>query len=146
MTEFVPSGTLIIDAPPETPKELASGDKTVVMSGLAASAKASDGNSVDFDFDIGSSAPAAPVPAAALAAPAGNSVDFDFGSISLDLPGAAGAAPAAPADDVATKLDLAKAYQEMGDKDGAKELLKEVAAEGSAAQKAEAQKLLTALD
>ena len=146
VTDFAPSGTLIIDAPPESGKELASGVKTVVMSGLSVTAPAaSDGNSVDFDFDIGSSAPAAPAPAAAPVVPAGNSVDFDFGSISLDLPATAGAAQAAPADDVATKLDLAKAYQEMGDKDGAKELLKEVAAEGSAAQKAEAQKLLTVL-
>ena len=146
VTDFAPSGTVIIDAPLETAKALASGDKTLVMagiSGMAAPAAASNGNSVDFDFDLGSSA-AAPAPAAAPAAPAGNSVDFDFGSISLDFPAAAEGA-AAPADDVATKLDLAKAYQEMGDKDGARELLKEVAAEGSAAQKAEAQKLLTAL-
>ena len=97
---------------------------------------------VDFDFDLGSSSPAPVAAPASAPAPAGNSVDFDFGSISLDLPAAAGAAPA---DDVATKLDLAKAYQEMGDKDGAKELLKEVVAEGSAAQKAEAQKLLAAI-
>ena len=45
-------------------------------------------------------------------------------------------------DELATKLDLAKAYLEMGDKDGAKNLLKEVAAEGSESQIEAAKKLL----
>ena len=35
------------------------------------------------------------------------------------------------ADDVGTKLALAKAYEEMGDHDQARELLQEVIAEGS---------------
>jgi pilus assembly protein FimV len=43
---------------------------------------------------------------------------------------------------VATKLDLAKAYEEMGDKDGARELLNEVMKDGDAAQKAQAQQVL----
>ncbi len=145
-TDFKPSGTLIIDAPPAMDGGMAAADKTSELSGMSMAPLPSNaGMSVDFDFDLGSSAPAPAAAPAAAPAPAGNSVDFDFGSISLDLPAAAGAAPAAPADDVATKLDLAKAYQEMGDKDGAKELLKEVVAEGSAAQKAEAQKLLAAI-
>lgn len=101
---------------------------------------------VDFDFDLGSNAPAVPAASApAAAAAGGNSIDFDFGSVSLDLPDSGGSTEPAPSDDVATKLDLARAYQEMGDKDGAKELLKEVMAEGSSAQKAEAQNLLTGL-
>ncbi|MEO0998115.1 MAG: FimV/HubP family polar landmark protein, partial [Pseudomonadota bacterium] len=44
--------------------------------------------------------------------------------------------------EVGTKLDLARAYIDMGDPDGARSILKEVAAEGDAAQKQEAQKLL----
>jgi pilus assembly protein FimV len=44
--------------------------------------------------------------------------------------------------EVATKLDLAKAYEEMGDKDGARELLNEVMKDGDAAQKGQAQALL----
>ena len=44
--------------------------------------------------------------------------------------------------DAATKLDLAKAYQEMGDVDGAREILQEVLHEGDEQQKAEAQSLL----
>jgi pilus assembly protein FimV len=48
--------------------------------------------------------------------------------------------------DVQTKFDLAKAYQEMGDKDGAREILKEVLQEGDAEQKAAAQTVLANLD
>jgi pilus assembly protein FimV len=47
--------------------------------------------------------------------------------------------------DAATKLDLAKAYQEMGDTDGAREILQEVLHEGDEQQKSEAQGLLTKL-
>ncbi len=79
--------------------------------------------------------------------------EFDIGSIDLDLsaePAAPAAADAAPAageaeeageadvakdahwEQVNTKLDLAKAYEEMGDLEGARELLQEVVGEGSA--------------
>lgn len=73
--------------------------------------------------------------------------EFDIGSINLDLatqpaPAEAAAlssmdtAPVAPGHDaqweeVNTKFDLAKAYEEMGDLEGARELLQEVQAEGS---------------
>ena len=46
------------------------------------------------------------------------------------------------ADETATKLELAYAYQKMGDADGAKEILQEVIREGSDEQIAEATKLL----
>jgi pilus assembly protein FimV len=49
------------------------------------------------------------------------------------------------ADEVATKLDLAKAYIDMGDKEGAKDILQEVMEEGQAAQKQEAKKLLDSI-
>jgi len=44
-------------------------------------------------------------------------------------------------DEAATKLDLAKAYIDMGDADGAKSILDEVMAEGNAEQKAQATEL-----
>jgi pilus assembly protein FimV len=47
--------------------------------------------------------------------------------------------------EVATKLDLAKAYEEMGDKNGARELLNEVMKDGDAAQKGQAGQLLAKL-
>ena len=46
-------------------------------------------------------------------------------------------------EEVATKMDLAKAYEEMGDFEGARELLQEVLKEGDAAQREKAQVLLT---
>ena len=63
-------------------------------------------------------------------------------------------APQSPAQDraeppslssIGTKLDLARAYVDMGDPDGARSILKEVLAEGSDAQKQDAQRLLDTL-
>ncbi|MBY4675147.1 FimV/HubP family polar landmark protein [Marinobacterium arenosum] len=51
----------------------------------------------------------------------------------------------AGADEVETKLDLAKAYIEMGDQDGARDILNEVKAEGSDTQQKEADKLLAGM-
>jgi pilus assembly protein FimV len=44
-------------------------------------------------------------------------------------------------DEVSTKLDLARAYLDMGDPEGAGDIIDEVLAEGNDEQKAEAQKL-----
>jgi pilus assembly protein FimV len=76
--------------------------------------------------------------------------DFDLGGFDLDLPGehtqslAGGgtvAAPVAAQSEVSgahmemeTKLDLAIAYQEIGDKEGARELLEEVIKGGNSEQ------------
>lgn len=49
------------------------------------------------------------------------------------------------ADEADTKLNLAKAYIELGDTDGARSILDEVVADGSDDQKAEAQSLLSQL-
>jgi len=107
----------------------------------AAPAQPDDGG-LSIDFDLGESAPELP---AAVEEPA-----LDLSSISLDLgePTAEGEAPAPDAhwQEVATKLDLAKAYQEMGDKDGAKELLNEVLGEGDAAQQEQARTILESLN
>ena len=48
-------------------------------------------------------------------------------------------------DEAGTKLDLARAYVEMGDADGARDILEEVAREGSEEQQQEAQRLLSEL-
>ena len=47
--------------------------------------------------------------------------------------------------EVGTKLDLARAYMDMGDPDGAKNILEEVMHEGSMTQKQEAQRLMESL-
>ncbi|WP_223547782.1 FimV/HubP family polar landmark protein [Pseudomonas sp. A-B-19] len=48
-------------------------------------------------------------------------------------------------DEAATKLDLAQAYIDMGDSDGARDILNEVVSEGSAEQKSEAEEMLSRL-
>ncbi len=51
----------------------------------------------------------------------------------------------ADADEAATKLDLARAYIDMGDSEGAKEILSEVSQEGNEEQRREAEELLERL-
>jgi pilus assembly protein FimV len=70
---------------------------------------------------------AEPQPAAEAPTPEGGD-DFDF---------------LADADEVATKLDLARAYIDMGDTEGAKDILDEVLQEGTDTQKEEASSLLS---
>src|SRR5690606_14543911 len=52
----------------------------------------------------------------------------------------------ADADEAATKLDLARAYIDMGDTDGARDILAEVAHEGNEEQRQEAVDLLSRID
>jgi len=66
---------------------------------------------------------------------------FDFSGLDLDL----GDAGETELDEVGTKLDLARAYVEMGDKEGAREILSEVLAEGNDKQKADAKDMLGSL-
>jgi pilus assembly protein FimV len=68
---------------------------------------------------------------------------FDFSGLDLDLGDANGSD--LEMDEVATKLDLARAYVEMGDKEGAREILNEVLAEGGERQKADAKGMLSSL-
>jgi len=83
----------------------------------------------------------------------GGKVDLDLGGASgnYDLPGSATEELAVPdlepvtLSEVGTKLDLARAYVDMGDPDGARNILNEVLSEGSASQKQEAQRLLESL-
>lgn len=84
---------------------------------------------VDFDFDIGETPSVAP--AAVAAAP------------EVSVPTAVGEPDENP--EAATKLELALAYEEMGDRDGARELLEEVVAQGSPAQQAQARAKLEQL-
>jgi pilus assembly protein FimV len=68
---------------------------------------------------------------------------FDFSGLDLDLGEAGG--NDLELDEVGTKLDLARAYVEMGDKEGAREILNEVLAEGNEKQKADAKGMLSSL-
>jgi len=111
----------------------------------AAHTQAADkAGSIDFDLNLDTEAPKQEAGTGTAQAP------IDLSSISLDLGGAGETvAPATETDpkwqEVATKIDLAKAYEDMGDKDGARELLNEVLKEGDAAQKGQAQQMLSSL-
>jgi pilus assembly protein FimV len=77
---------------------------------------------------------------------------LDLGGIDLNLdetmpmpPGLRAEGADADDPDVATKIELAQAYEEMGDKEGARELLQEVLQEGSSRQREQARSRLAAL-
>ncbi|WP_306673895.1 FimV/HubP family polar landmark protein, partial [Tahibacter caeni] len=130
----------------------------------AAPAAAAEDDAFDFDLTDRGAAPPPPVPAPA---PAPTSDDFSFDLTPPRAPAAPASnyqtqvqplppipdrapPPAARVDDdllasddaIGTKLDLAKAYLDMGDPDGARSMLEEVLIEGSDKQKGEARKLL----
>jgi pilus assembly protein FimV len=113
--------------------------------GAEISVPAHEETPLDFEFTM------APEEAAVAEAPKGTVPELDLTGVSLDLEGeGAAAAPAGMLElsheqEVATKLDLAKAYMEMGDKEGAREILEEVVKDGGAAQQDEARQLLTDL-
>jgi pilus assembly protein FimV len=91
----------------------------------------------------------APAPAPSLARPQA-AVELDKLDLSFDSERATFEDPTPSVldgqwHDAATKLDLAKAYQEMGDVEGAREILQEVLHEGDDEQKSEAQSLLSRL-
>ena len=128
----------------------------------------------DIDLNSLTAYSPAATPASAAEPTADGGLDFDMSGLSLDAPSGSRmeSTPAAPEIDlsgisfdlgtetaptisptgkddhwydVQTKFDLAKAYQEMGDKDGAREILKEVLQEGDAEQKTAAQSVLSSL-
>jgi pilus assembly protein FimV len=162
-SDFAKGGTLIIDSKEAKPAASAldfdlggatdddDGEKTMLLPPRkkAAEAPAAPAPGVDpdatvaMDFDLNLDLGDAKAEAAKPA-----DAPLDLGGLSLDLgtPGDAGGASADPKwQEVATKLDLAKAYQEMGDKDGARELLNEVVKEGDSAQQSQAQQMLSSL-
>lgn len=125
-----------------------------------------DANLLDFDLDL---SPPAPEQADVSATMDLTSIDLD-----LDLPGGSGEAPVEAAEPIVeraqpatetdgevaavpqfdaqdvqremeTKLELARAYDEMGDREGARELLEEVVKDGSAEQREEAERMLERL-
>jgi len=92
----------------------------------------------------------------------GTGLDLDIGQSTLPDAGAQGAANGGAngaahgemvlpslepvtISEVGTKLDLARAYMDMGDPDGARNILREVLSEGSVSQKQEANRLLESL-
>jgi pilus assembly protein FimV len=167
-TDFSPGGTLIIDS---EDSKAATGGLDFDLGG-AGEKPADVGGGLNFDLPASAPSPSAPEPAPSAAGSASGGLEFDLNlggggeprdasppaldlsEISLDLGGPGEASPAgggngngasAKWQEVATKLDLAKAYEEMGDKDGARELLNEVLREGDSAQQGQANQILAKL-
>ena len=122
----VPTTTIVSKA-----EEAAPTIDVPMMDAEPAPAPTAAGNEVDFDFDFDDDKTVANPPAAAAPAPVG----FDLSDISLDLdaPGEAAAptpaeaqASVLPEDPMARKFELAEEFRQIGDTDGARELLQEV--------------------
>ena len=99
------------------------------------------GNAMDFDLssislDLGDTTLPAPPVAAPKAAPASSN---DFGDIDL------GDAPDDGSDPIARKLELAEEFRQIGDMEGARDLLQEVVSKASGATKSRAQAMLNDL-
>lgn len=132
--------------------------------------EAGQASDLDLDLDIGTTADA-PAPASEMSfdlpsipeaaetrapAPAAGSMDFDLSDITLEInDGADTVAPAAaasadmdesvdggPSDPLARKLELAEEFRQIGDMEGARDLLEEVIAKASGVLKTKAQGML----
>lgn len=147
-TEEAPVGPLMPDFELEIPP---SGSGTTASTDIVLeAAPAKDENVIDFQIELPKVEEPSTQTAGVSQPEADAGLDFKLEVPDLDL---GGETKAASADgekdshwyDVQTKFDLAKAYQEMGDKDGAKEILQEVLKEGDAEQRAQAKSLLDSL-
>lgn len=115
----------------------------------------------DFDLSLADEAPVAPAEDSFAAQLDEVSAELDdlSSDLSADLPAAQPEASSTAAgldvdddfdflsgtDETATKLDLARAYIDMGDSEGARDILDEVIAEGSDGQQQEARELIAKL-
>jgi len=130
---------------------------------------APSGNSMDFDSPMTDLTLPDIAPAAPAAMPAGSpSVEFDLAGISLDLDLPAGGAAASPTgpttvpsgfgesglsgfdeddvgDPLSRKLELAEEFRQIGDMEGARDLLQEVVSKASGSLKSKAQGMLEQL-
>jgi pilus assembly protein FimV len=111
--------------------------------------------SVDLDF---TPAKAAARAASEAADSAPSPLDFDLGAISLDLDAPTKSSGSAAVEEVDTgsdeddgrdplerKLDLAEEFRQIGDMEGARDLLQEVVAKGTGSLRSKAQSMLNAL-
>ena len=110
-----------------------------------------DSNVIDFHIDLPKVGSADQPTVTPVGSSTDSGLDFKLGGLDLSLDGEPKTQPGPGAEknghwyDVQTKFDLAKAYQEMGDKDGAREILQEVIKEGDADQKVQARTLMDSL-
>lgn len=135
-----------LDAPTLISGEV-SGDAS--LAGADSEETTFDSNLLDFDFDFDDATPQslAVVPALDPSSITLEEPGHDEGGIAAPLPeiSADGALSDEVIEEVDTKLELARAYEEMGDKEGARELIEEVLREGSLAQREAGKRLLEQL-
>ena len=152
-SDFAPGGTIIMDSSEAKSAsggldfDLGMGEPEKAAEPVVAPAPATpslDAGGLDFNLDLDSDADKT-----VMMTSAPKAADVDLSAISFDLGTPDAAAPAVEGDqrwqEVATKLDLAKAYEEMGDKEGARDLLNEVTKEGDDAQQNQARQMLAKL-
>lgn len=101
---------------------------SLIAPGLSATSDELDALNIDLDFGSAESA------------------QSDLTATGLRTIGAARGPDDATMTEVGTKLDLARAYLDMGDPDGARSILNEVLEEGDPPQRQEARQLLDSLD
>jgi pilus assembly protein FimV len=154
-SDFTADGTLIMEMRGNEPTlsgldldlglDLAREKSSEMRTAVSAAGAGVSGLDFDLNLDLGE---AARNPSAAESPVLPGPLDLSAIDLDLSEPGEA-TTLAMSADpkwqEVATKLDLAKAYEEMGDKEGARELLGEVVREGDATQKGQAERLLAKL-
>jgi pilus assembly protein FimV len=128
---------------------------------IATKAAQEEAFALDFDFNLDHEPSTPPSPAIVAEEPL--MPELDLSGIDLHLKGTSAAAPMADFgaasledattlagdstvwEEASTKLDLARAYLEMGDKEGAREILQEVVSDGGPDQQTDAKKLLATL-
>ena len=109
--------------------ELTDTDVTATVEAEAVGLELGDDDDLDFDLDLDSD----------------DSLDLDDDGLDLDLEND-GALELDQDDDANNKLDLARAYIDMGDSDGARNVLQEIMKEGSETEAREASELLGQID
>lgn len=125
---------------PGYPRAATGADDTIEQPGAVASSDtdgtgmaplSDDVEALNIDMDLGPGEPS----------------ELDLTSTGLRAIGGTARAPEEPTmTEVGTKLDLARAYLDMGDPDGARSILNEVIEEGDSSQRQEARHLLDNLD
>ncbi len=134
----------------------------VVAPAVAAKAAEEEAFALDFDFNLDSE-PTPPPAVKPVVVEEPMMPELDLSGIDLNFDATPAAAPSADIggtsledattlvgdstvwEEASTKLDLARAYLEMGDKEGAREILQEVVSDGGPDQQADAKKLLDTL-
>ncbi|MEO5771383.1 MAG: FimV/HubP family polar landmark protein, partial [Burkholderiaceae bacterium] len=158
---------LDVVAPPAAPAKPL--DRTQPLEPLSTQAKPGQpfGDDGSFELPAFELPDLAPAPATfAASAPTSAPPAYDFGDLSLDLGNAGSKAPAEPAldyssmpaplddtpafagdpsDPLVRKLDLAEEFRQIGDMEGARDLLEEVVGKADGPLKARAQSLLDSL-